>query len=76
MWETHREGIPLVLFPVAGKGWSDADARHLITNLEEELPKRNPHGALEAVRQPRDPTHSPAYPSRTCAMATGGGVAA
>ncbi|KAL1519101.1 hypothetical protein AB1Y20_003366 [Prymnesium parvum] len=50
IWEAWREGIPVLVLPIAGRGYEPDDAVRLIENLETELEARNP-GALKDVRR-------------------------
>eukprot|EP00964_Phaeocystis_antarctica_P055188 scaffold32462_cov39-Phaeocystis_antarctica.AAC.1 len=47
LWEASRAGIPIIIMKVQGAGFDLKDAYHLLTNLETELPRRNPLGLAE-----------------------------
>lgn len=49
LWETHQRKIPLILFPVTGKGWTDEWAIEYINDIETQLEGYTP-GALGAVK--------------------------
>ena len=50
MHQAVSHGIPIIILPVAQKDFDWEDARHLIENLEAQLPARNPGALDELVR--------------------------
>ena len=49
MWEAAVNQIPIVLFPVAGGGWTPDDARTLLSDLMGQMQARNPSCMAELM---------------------------
>jgi len=49
LWETHRHNVPLILFPVVGKGWSAEWSSDFIDHIEERLDEISGAGSLQSV---------------------------
>ena len=49
MWEAAIHGVPIVLFPVAGGGWTLSDTRVLLSDLAGQMESRNPTCMAEVM---------------------------
>ena len=49
MWEAAVNEIPIVLFPVVGGGWTQDDARTLLSDLMGQMQTRNPTCMAEVM---------------------------
>ena len=58
LWESVRMKVPVVVMQLERAGYTMDEAMHLIRNLEEELPKRNP-GAYTRCMPPSSPSLMP-----------------
>ena len=66
LWEASQKNIPVIVMPVAGRGYDKEDSRLLIRNLETELEMRNP-GALDDIE---DHIRAQARVTRMCTWRT------
>ena len=47
LWEASRAGIPIIVVSVHGAGFNLKEAYHLLTNLNDELPRQNANALSE-----------------------------